>query len=373
MSEMVYRPFGHLGYDVSALGFGAMRLPDDHDEAVQVMQRAFELGVNYLDTAHGYGESEIKCGKALKGWRDRVRVSTKNPCWSDPSVDGWRKRLEESLTRLDVDYIDYYVIWHAINWQSWEEHVRPSGRILDAALKAKEQGLIKHIGYSVHDAPEKVLQIVETGVFEFMIVQYNMLDRSNEAAIARAHEQGMATVAMGPVGGGRLAGLSPELAEMVPGGVTSNPEAALRFVLSNPSISTAISGMSTIAMVEENVATASREDPMSAEERARVESALDEAQRFAQLYCTGCGYCMPCPHGVDIPGNFQLMNYHRVYGLTEHAVARYAGKPREREEGDDSAKLFAGACLECGECEPKCPQNIPIIEQLKETHATLSR
>lgn len=369
---MVYRPFGNLGYQVSALGFGAMRLPEDRDEAVRVMQRAFELGVNYLDTAYGYGESEVKCGMALKGWRDRVLVSTKNPCWEDPTVDGWWRRLEESLTRLDIDCIDLYAIWHAINWQAWEEHIAPAGKILDAAHRAQEEGLIKHIGYSVHDTPENVLRIVETGAFEFMIVQYNMLDRSNEQAIARAHDLGMATIVMGPVGGGRLAGLSPELAAMVPGGVAGNPEAALRFVLSNPNVSTAISGMSTVEMVEENVRTASREDPMSPEERARVEQALDEAQRFAQLYCTGCGYCMPCPHGVDIPGNFQLMNYHRVYGLTEHARSRYAHKPREREEGDERARLYAGACIECGECEPKCPQGIPIIRQLKETHEALS-
>jgi hypothetical protein len=369
---LVYRKFGDLGYDVSALGFGAMRLPEDHDEAAAVIQRSFELGVNYLDTALVYGESELKCAKALKGWRDKVLISTKNPCFKDPSVDGWRQRLDDSLTRLDVDCIDFYVIWHGINWGAWQEHIKGPGKVLEAAQKAKDEGLIKHIGYSVHDSPENVVKIVETGAFEFMIVQYNLLDRSNEEAIDKAHERGMGTVVMGPVGGGRLAGLSPELAEMVPGGVASNPEAALRFVLSNPSVSTAISGMGSMEMVEQNAKIASREDPMSAEERTRMEKALDEAQKFAKLYCTACGYCMPCPHGVDIPGNFNLMNYHRVYGLTDHAKAQYARKPTEREEGSEETKLYAGACIECGECEPKCPQDIPIMEQLKETHETLS-
>jgi hypothetical protein len=348
-----------------------MRLPEDVDEAVAVMARALELGVNYIDTARAYGESESKVGKVLKGRRDKVLLSTKNPSWEDPSVDAWRKRLDDSLTALDTDYIDLYVLYHGLNWQAWEERVKPAGQILDAARKARDEGIIRHIISSVHDSPEGTQKLIETGELEAVILQYNLLDRANQAAIERAGELGVGIIVMGPVGGGRLAGLSPELARMVPGGVKSSPEAALRFVLSNPSVSTAISGMGSIAMVEENVATASREDPMSAEEWVGVQAALDEAQGFAKLYCTGCRYCMPCPHGVDIPGNFDLMNHHRVYGLTEFAKRRYGKKPTTREEGSTETKLRADACTECGECEPKCPQSIPIIEQLKETHATL--
>ena len=368
---MVYRKLGSTGREVSALGFGAMRLPEDVDEAVQVMTRAFDLGVNYLDTAYVYGDSEVKCAKALKGRREQITLSTKNPCGEDPSVEAWWKRLEESLTRLETDYIDLYAIWHGLNWQGLEEHIRPSGKILDQALKAKDQGIIRHIIASVHDSAENAMKIVESGVLEGMIIQYNLLDRSCEAAIDRAGELGMAVVVMGPVGGGRLAGLSPELAKMVPGGVASTPEAALRFVLSNPAVSTAISGMGTLEMVEQNVATASIGTPIGEAERQRMLAALDEAREFAQLYCTACRYCMPCPHGIDIPGNFELMNYHRVYGLTEFARRRYSRKPKERPEGEEKARLYAGACTECGECEPKCPQNIPIIQQLAETHATL--
>ena len=368
---MVYRKLGSTGRQVSALGFGAMRLPNDMDEAAEVMVRAFDLGVNYLDTAHAYGDSEAKCAKALKGRRDQITLSTKNPCFEDASVEAWWKRLEESLTRLETDYIDLYAIWHALNWSAFEEHVLPSGKILDQALKAKDQGIIRHIISSIHDSPDNTLKIVESGALEGMIIQYNLLDRSCEAAIDRAGELGMAVVVMGPVGGGRLAGLSPELAEMVPGGVASSPEAALRFVLSSPAVSTAISGMSTIAMVEQNVATACIETTIGQAERGRMLAALDEARKFAELYCTGCRYCMPCAHGVDIPGNFELMNYHRVYGLTEFARGRYARKPKERPEGEEKARLYAGACVECGECEPKCPQNIPIVRQLAETHAAL--
>lgn len=368
---MQFRDLGRTGLRTSLLGFGAMRLPEDTDEAADVMRRAFDQGVNFLDTAHGYGTSEVKCGKALKGRRESVIVSTKNPCWDDKSVEGWWKRLEESLTRLDTTYIDVYTVWHALNWQSFEEHLVGGAKLLEQARKARDQGVIRHIGFSFHDSPENLVKLVDTGEFETVILQYNLLDRSNEEALAHAAEAGMGVIVMGPVGGGRLGGLSPELAQMVPGGVASNPEAALRFVFANPNVSTAISGMGNTAMVDENVATASREDAMALDELARVRAALDEAQKFAKLYCTGCRYCMPCPHGVNIPRCFGLMNYHRVYGLTDFAQREYRRMPKERTEGDEEAKLYAAACTECGECEPKCPQKIPIIAQLRETHAAL--
>lgn len=371
MTLVVYRPYGNTGLRVSALGFGAMRLPKDEDAAVAVMTHAFDLGVNFLDTAPVYGDSELRCAKALKGRRQSIILSTKNPCWQDQTPDGWRKRLETSLERLDTDYIDIYKIVHDLHWDFFREHLAPRGKILDAAKKARDEGLIRHLAFSCHDSPEGLMKLIDTGEFEGMLVQYNLLDRGNEAAIARAAERGMGVAVMGPVGGGRLAGLSPELAKMVPGGVASNPEAAFRFVLGHHGVSVAVSGMNTIEMVEQNVAICSREDPMSDAERERMNAALDEAERFAQLYCTACGYCMPCPHGVDIPANFRLMNYHRVYGLTDLARHAYNRRPRTREAGDDSAKLYAGACTECGECEPKCPQRIPIIKQLAETHAAL--
>ncbi len=368
---MRFRALGKTGLETSLLGFGAMRLPEDTDEAVAVLHRAFDLGVNFLDTARGYGMSEAKCGKALRGRRENVILSTKNPCWEDQTADGWWRRLEESLTALDTPYIDVYTIWHALSWESCETHLLGGAKLLREAHKARDQGLIRHIGFSFHDSPENLLRIIDTGEFESMIVQYNLLDRGNEEGIARAAERGMGVIVMGPVGGGRLAGLSPELARMVPGGVASTPEAALRFVFANPAVSTAISGMGSLAMVEENVATACRDEPIADAEREAMRAALDEAQRFAQLYCTGCRYCMPCPHGVNIPRCFSLMNYHRVYGLTETARREYGRMPAERPEGSDEAKLNAAACIRCGECEPKCPQRIPIIAQLAETHAAL--
>lgn len=369
---MIYKEFGKTGAKVSALGFGAMRLPMiekdgrkyvDEDKAIQIIHRAFELGVNYIDTAPYYCESlsEAAVGKALKGWRDKVYVSTKNPI-ENASGDDFRKRLEKSLKNLDVDSIDFYHMW-GINWNAYKDSIDVPNGPLQAAYRAKEEGLIKHMSFSFHDAPENMIKIIDTGNFETVLCQYNLLDRSNEASIAHAHEKGMGVVIMGPVGGGRLGAPSPVIQDMLKGKAKSTAEMALRFVLANPNVTVALSGMSSLEMVEENAAVASIEGTLSSEEMKRIEEMLEENRRLSELYCTGCNYCMPCPSGVNIPHIFRLMNYNRVYGLKDYAT-------------DEYAKLLdhsASACLECGACESKCPQHLEIINQLKQSHAALSR
>ena len=162
---------------------------------------------------------------------------------------------------------------------------------------------------------------------------------------------------MGPVGGGRLAAASQEIASLIPSGVKSTPEAALRFVLSNPNVDLALSGMGSIQMVEENVEVASREIPLTAQERASIIAMTEANQKLRALYCTGCKYCMPCPRGVNIPRNFELMNYHRVWGLTDYAKEQYqALSPIQKAEH----------CIGCRRCEKKCPQKLSIASKLKE-------
>lgn len=369
---MQYRDFGKTGLKISALGFGSMRLPekDGHvevDKAVEMIHRAFELGVNYIDSAYFYNhhESEVVVGKALKGWRDKVIVSTKNPD-SSADADKWRSVLDEQLKKLDVDRIDVYH-FHGINWALFENEMTGPNGCLKAARKAQDEGLFTYLSFSFHDTPENLVKLVDTGEFTSVTCQYNLLDRANEPSIAHAHKQGMGVVIMGPVGGGRLGAPTPGIRDLLPEGSASSAEIALRFVLSNPHVSCAISGMENIQMVEENCATAGRAEPLSEEERAQILAALEEKKKLADLYCTGCGYCMPCPHGVDIPGNFQLMNTYRLYGLLEHAQQEY------REEDLARNKAQAAYCQECGECEPKCPQKISIMAQLKETDAALGK
>jgi predicted aldo/keto reductase-like oxidoreductase len=373
---MQYRKFGNTGAQISALGFGAMRLPQkevddktvfDYDESIRIIHRAIELGVNYIDTAPSYcnSESEIIVGRALKGIRDKVFLSTKNPI-EDASGEHYRQRLEDSLKKLDTDYIDFYHMW-GISLDCYHQSIDVKDGPLEQAIRAKEEGLVKHLSFSFHDVPENLFKLIDTGVFETVLCQYNLLDRGNESAIEYAHKKGLGVVVMGPVGGGRLGPPSEVIQKLLPQRSASSAETALRFVISNPNVTCALSGMGNMQMVEENARIATNVSQLSEQEVESVKVALEQNKRLAELYCTGCNYCMPCPNGVNIPYNFQLMNYHKVYKLTDFAKEEYQkigtvpwinGKKAEE-------------CIECGICEEKCPQKIKIREQLRETAAVL--
>ena len=383
---MQYVDFGKTGVKVSRLGMGCMRLPSrekdgktiyDEEKGIALIHRAIELGVNYFDTAPYYcdAQSEGILGKALKnGRREKIYLSTKNPIEND-SGDDYEKRLESSLKKLETSYIDFYHFW-GISLETFLKSVMKKDGPLDRAKKLKEQGLIKHISFSFHDhgAGEKegdnLKEILKKGegVLESVLCQYNLMDRNKEPGIAMAHQMGMGTVIMGPVGGGRLGAPSKTIMDLLPGRFTSSAELALRFVLANSNVNVALSGVSNFDQLEENAAVADNTAPLSQDELDRIETMMKENERLAGLYCTGCKYCMPCPSGLNIPEIFKIMNYHRVYQITDFAKKSYAeiGKfPWTKFEN-------AAACTMCGECEKKCPQSLPIREQLKETHKILA-
>ena len=377
---MQYVPFGKTGLKVSRLGFGCMRFPStqvdgktvfNEEESIRMLHRALELGVNYFDTAPGYCDtiSEVIVGKAFKGMRDKVLLSTKNPI-ENASGDDFEKRLEKSLRQLDTDYIDFYHFW-GIDLKSYEEQIDVPDGPLSRAIRLKSEGVLRHISFSFHDAPENLIEIIKRGegVFSSVLCQYNLLDRSNEDGIAYAHEQGLGTVIMGPVGGGRLGAPSPVIQGLLPGDVQSSAEVALRFVLNNPNVDIALSGMGSMAMVEENAAIAGNMQPLTVEEETRIAAMMAENERLADLYCTGCNYCMPCPAGLNIPEIFKIMNYHRVYGITDYAKENYAqiGKVGWMQYEN------AAACTSCGACEKKCPQKLAIRDQLRQTHEALAQ
>jgi len=375
---MRYNNFGNTGIKMSALGFGAMRLPTkpdgekrviDDDLVTPMLQKAFDLGVNYVDTAPYYVDmlSEGAVGRAVKGYRDKVYISTKNPIQND-SADDWMTRLEDSLKRLDVDYIDFYHFW-GINLEGFRRWEGLTDGPFQAAQRAKDQGLIKHLSFSYHDDAKNCRPILESGRFESVLIQYNLLDRSNEENLAIAKENGLGTVIMGPVGGGRLGAPSEVIQGLLKDKPASTAEMALRFVLANNNADIVLSGMETMAHVEENARIASQEGSLTAEELKQVTTMMEENAALAKLYCTSCNYCKPCPSNIDIPHIFNLMNNHRVYGLTEHAKASYSHIVKG-EKWVNSADVTK--CIGCGVCETKCPQKLPIIEQLKETHATLT-
>jgi len=350
-----------------------MRLPTagqpvDLDLALPLLRRALELGVNYFDSAFAYsnGQSEAALGKAIQGWpREQLCISTKQGIDSSESVAQWRSNLETQLLRLNTPYIDVYHC-HNLSWEQFEAYVAPKGGVLGQARKAQAEGLFRHMAFSCHDTVENMLRLIDTGEFDVVTLQYNLLDRANTQVIAHAHECSMGVVVMGSVGGGRLAMSTEVLQPYLPQGyvLKSTPQIALRFVLSNPAVSVALSGMSSLAQLEENVATASRLEALSPDELRQIDEALNEMKRLADLYCTGCGYCLPCPNGVKIPDMFLLMNYFRLYKVEEFARGRYAWMK-------GMGQGVAEQCIECGQCETKCPQSIPIPERLREVAETL--
>lgn len=374
---MQYRDYGKTGLKLSSLGFGCMRFPmteDNHvkvDESIEMLRYAIDNGINYIDTAFFYcnHESEGVVGKALKdGYREKVVLSTKNPV-HEPDGAKWRARLEEQLERLDVDTIDVYH-FHGISWDGWNEKLLKGPA--QEMHRAQDEGLIRHRAFSFHDKPESLIKLIDTDEFEGVLLQYNLLDRANEDGIAYAHEKGLGGVVMGPIAGGRLAAPSGEIAKLMPMNVQSTPEAALRFVIGNPAVTVALSGMNSLQEVKENIATANNAGELTESEKEQIEHNLGEVKALADLYCTGCDYCMPCPNDIAISRNFELMNYYRVWGLKEYAKEQYQ-KLKERKVEGKTVEAWAEACTGCAECEPKCPQDIPIVERMEEVAETLGR
>lgn len=370
---MIYRNFGKTGVKISRIGFGAMRLPEkrvnntsvlDMEEAVRIMQLGFAAGINYVDTAYFYhdGQSEVAVGKALKGWRDKVTLSSKSPGHLIKKPGDYRRILEEQLTRLQEDAIDFYH-FHGIGYDGFMSIDQKAGWLKEAE-QAKSEGLIKHICFSFHSAPDDLIKLVDLGHFESVLCQYNFLDRSNEQGIAYAHEKGLGTIVMGPVGGGRIAGLPKAIRDEAGLPFENNIEMAFRFVLANPDVDCALSGMGSQQMVEENLQYARNATALTPNEVEQINALMHKLRKMADLYCTGCKYCLPCPVDIQIPQIFDLYNYYTVYGLKDHACGTYA----QYGISPWLPKVKADACTECGACEERCPQHIAIRAQLKEAH-----
>ncbi len=367
---MLYTDFGKTGIKISRLGFGAMRLPiadaadgktPSLDEAAQLLIRGFEGGINYVDSAYGYcgGNSERAVGEALAtdNWRSRITLSTKLPMWHVHSRDDFFRLLEEQLVKLKTDRIDFYH-FHAVN----EDHFRNrilKFKLLDEAAKALDQKMIGHLSFSFHDSVALMKEVIDTGAFSSLLCQYNLLDRTLEEGINYANAKGLGVVAMGPVGGGRLAYDEGVFSTLGAGRPVA--ELALRFVLANPAISCALSGMGNKQMVDDNLKVGSDPSPLSPAERDAVEKLLAHCIELKKIYCTGCGYCQPCPADVRIPDCLSTLIYRKVYGLEKAASEMYdsIGDPWHLGKR-------ASACTHCGACEKKCPQKLKIRECLDE-------
>lgn len=365
---MKYSDFGKTGCRVSRLGFGAMRLPlidsedsasIDTEKAIKMIRHAIDNGVNYVDTAFFYhsGESERLVGKALKdGYREKTFLATKLPMGEVKATEDFDRILNTQLEKLDTDYIDFY-LFHALNEDSWEK-VKTLG-LLDKMKQAKADGKIKHMGFSFHDNPEIFTKIVdEYDGCEFCQIQLNYLDIDHQAGIdglEYAASKGLGVVIMEPIRGGRLASPSEEILSLLPKGRTP-VENALAFLWDRKEVSLLLSGMGTQEQVTENLASADKFGVgcLTDEERRQFYSAKKAFDKSTLIPCTGCDYCQPCPNEVLIPKVFAAYN---TIG---------EGDMRKVRETLPEIEEIIDRCVKCGICEQKCPQQINIVEQLRQ-------
>lgn len=366
---MKYRRFGNTGAEVSALGFGCMRFPVvkdgekehiDEARAIEMIRSAIDGGVNYMDTAYPYhdGESEVVLGKALQdGYREKVYIADKCPVWMMKKEEDFERFLDIQLERLGVEYIDFYLL-HALDRDRFEKIVKKYDLIRHME-RAKAAGKIRHIGFSFHDDLEVFKEIIDYyDGWEFCQIQYNYVDTFHQAGtegLKYAAERGLGVVIMEPLRGGRLADVSQHLADAFPKDKTP-VEWALDFLWDQPEVSLLLSGMSTERQVQENLTYAGRSgaDMLTEEERAVFPKAKEIFDTMALVKCTKCGYCMPCPSGIDIPGTFA------VYNSTATAGKEQAKKAYEALEKK------ADACIRCRKCEKVCPQHIGISSVMLE-------
>lgn len=376
---MKKRVIGKTGKEASILGLGTMRLPVreaagkqtiKEEESLETILKSFELGINILDTAYTYchKQSEKVSGKALKIWRGKnsnsiIYLSTKFPTWLAKKRSDYRLYLEEQLKTLDVNHIDFYH-FHSLNDEYFTEKVLKLN-LIPEAIRAKDEGLIKHISFSFHDTPDIMKKIIDTEVFEAVLCQYNILDPVNEEAIAYAGSKGLGVFVMGPLGGGRIKALE-YFKDIFGKDIRRIHEIALKFVFANPDISVAFSGMENISMVQENAKIADSFSGLSSEEKEILDRFMSHKKLEELIPCTNCKYCLPCPNAVAIPIILRISNYNTLTGLIDNTSWQY-----ENILLDGTSKT-ADACTECGQCEEKCPQGIEIIRNLKNIHKILS-
>jgi len=376
-----YRKFGPLEWKVSALGFGSTRFPiigDDKsqidlDHTTEMLHYAIDNGVNYVDTGYDYhsGNSEIVLGEVLEGgYRSRVRLTTKLPCWLVDSLDDCDRYLDEQLTRLRTDHVDFYLL-HGLHKRRWTK-MRDLG-VIDWCERAVADGRVRHLGFSFHDNLSVFKDIVDFyDGWTVCTIQYNYMNENVQAGtegLEYAAEKGMAVAIMEPLRGGLLA-RPPEKVQAIwdSGSVACEPvDMALRWIWNKAEVSVVLSGMSSLEQVRQNVESATRSDiaTLSSEELELVSVVRDEYKRAGAAPCTGCRYCMPCPNDVDIPRNFELYNEGQVYGNWGLSRDLY------RDFVPDEEK--AGVCIGCRECEEKCPQGIEISEWMPRVHEKLDQ
>lgn len=378
---MQYRPFGKTGDKVSALGFGCMRLPlnsedsGDIDEvkSTAMLRHAIDNGVNYIDTAYSYHreQSELFVGRVLQdGYREKVYLATKLPSWLITTQDDMERFLNEQLTKLQTDHIDYYLL-HGLNARHWKNYMDLN--VFDWAERKLAEGKIRHLGFSFHDK-FPVFEEILNGYdhWDFCQIQYNYLDFDDQAGqrgLEAAADKGLGVVVMEPLRGGNLAknpGPNAVMDIFDHSGKNWTPANwSLQWIWNQPEVSLLLSGMTTMEQVEQNLVSAAQSGvgTLADDNLKTIEEVRKVYQHLAPIPCTHCEYCLPCPSGVAIPTIFHIYNESNMFDQMERGKSWYNGEVKPENQADQ--------CVECGHCEEMCPQNIQIIDWLKVVHKEL--
>ena len=389
---MKYRKMGSLDWEVSALGFGCMRLPSrkfnrlraETGASIKLIRHGIDLGINYVDTAWYYhlGDSEKILGEALKnGYREKVHLVTKLPIHIVRKPEDFDQYLEKQLKRLQTDFIDIY-LFHGLNNGMFEK-VKKLG-LIEKMEDAKDRGLIRHIGFSFHDTLPVFKKIIDHYSWDMAQVQYNYMDTCFQAGtegLKYGHQRGIAMVIMEPLKGGKLVNPPAEVMQiMKEAKVKRTPvEWALQFLWDLPEVATVLSGMGSRQMVDENCASADRSGigMLDAEEQKLISRLAEVYRKKTPVPCTSCNYCMPCPSGVNIPENFAILNN---TALEDNNFRRWMTKRKYRKLVSSKDKLDnenlngnALMCTKCNKCLEKCPQSIDIPDELEKVDAILGK
>jgi len=371
---MMYRKFGKTNEIVSTLGFGCMRLPllnegdptnIDEEKAINLIHYAIDQGVNYIDTAYPYhgidmskgGKSEPLVAKALKdGYREKVKLATKLPSWLIKTREDMDKYLNEQLQRLNTNSIDFYLV-HGIDSTTWPQ-LKEAG-IAEFLNQAIKDGRIKYAGFSFHDKVDLFKEIVDYYDWSFCQIQYNYLDEKFQAGtegLKYAAKKGLGITIMEPLRGGKLANVPDDVKVVFnQAEIKRTPaEWGIGWILNHPEVSVVLSGMNEMEQVSENIKIASitEANAFTEKELEVIEKAKNIFIKKIKVNCTSCGYCMPCPEGVQIPRNFSCYNDYYMFGKSDN-YSRFG--PNQK----------ASNCIECGKCEEHCPQGIHIPQELK--------
>jgi hypothetical protein len=358
---MIYREYGRTGEQVSAIGFGGMRFPKAEDEAacVELVLAACDAGVNYFDTAPGYCKdlSEVRMGQAIAEMKRRGRrfyISTKSGESDGGKV---RAQLEKSLARLGVEAIDFYHCWCVMDREDWAE--RKSGGAVQEMLKAREEGLVRHVCVSTHMAGDDIGAMLSEGFFEGVLLGYSAVNAPYRGpGIEAARRLGLGVAVMNPLGGGVIPQQPERLDFIRQPGDPSVVRSALRFVLSTPGVAVALVGMSSPEQAREAAAAVEPFRPLTPEQMDGVRRGVQRG--FDQL-CTLCRYCDACPSGIPVPKYMSAYNYRMLE--TAKKMQDYL---KWHWGLDEAAPGVSAVCTKCGACEERCTQHLPIIERLAE-------